>query len=546
MATVSFDHLIQRLQDNVASWHGFLMQQSTFSPSEQRKYDEYLQTFEKQAMEILPVLLRREGTVPVQRMSQLIRNTLRNQGMSRNDQIDIDRLVRYCTDRYAMLLGESHQQSAGMQHIANNTWNAIGLALGRIIPVSVERPKTIKEESQACIVALHELAQHANHTANALMQAGQNIRQRESDIPNSLLQSKRLPRDVKKSSFHTPLVGAMCPTLVALFTTVDPDVYNRFIEADIARVTSNHMRGKPIRSKSDAQLFYDMTTDTHGNAFDTNVYREILARARLQHALKKEVHLLRTGTLDHSSYDFYQTMPINGSFDDDQLFRPPEEVVRNICHALSYFPTVYETLPRTIDYRQRTLQRISHLQSFMPFADSFPSMKNSQQRYPLIPLPTGPEFYTDGSGIYKKNRQVRLCHGPLWVTVPRIQHSPVLKDPNMPSNIEPKPEPAVVVTPMTIPMIVGPLNGIKGARISEDCKRNHPDNKQLRAVVCVKVTSEHKPAGYHCYIASGSRWYRYDPDKLLSVNTSINYFEHVWTRTAKRDWETHGVLFCFS
>lgn len=544
MNTVQFEHLMERFRDNVARQHGFLLQQSSFAPDKQRQYDTYLRQLDRHALAIVPVLLRSQGLVPVREMSRLIRAHLRNRGAAMESS-DIDRITAYCTDRYAMLLHGSYQQSAGVAPASTGTQNSIGIAIGRIVPVSVERAKPVPEENRGSVVTLHELARDASRAANALVQqAGQDIRRQETTVPDVLLQSQRVPQVNQNPGLHVPVTGVMCPTLVALFSLVNPEVYQRCIEADVARVTSAHLRGEPIRSKPDARLYHALTTDAYGNVYHSNVYDELVARSKLHRALKQMIVQLRSGTLDRSSHDFYLTMPEMEM--KQQPFQPPELVVRAICRALSLYPLVHETLPRTLDFRGRTYRRIGYLSSFLPFADSFPSMKDRNQRYPLIPRPTGPEYYIDGSGIYKKFSQVRRIDGPLWVTVSRVQPLSVLRDPSMPSNVTPPPESRVVTTPMTIPMVVGPLKGVKGARVSEDCNRNHPDNKNLRSVVCIKESKDHTPAGYHCYVASGAGWYRYDPDRLLRVNTRIRNFEAVPIQTAQRDWESHGVLFCFS
>ena len=263
--------------------------------------------------------------------------------------------------------------------------NKYAEVLGRIRPVTVVTPThlSLNYTESKYTQSIHDLAKRSVNVAPYVYHF-ETIRKTRYEL-------NQVQADRRVNMFMHPL-------LVALGSLRSRGFENRLVRTDVARVVSNQLLRKPIRTKPDGNLYHDLTTLPVANLCSMSQMEDLYKRAVIHTLLKNEIHMFRTGDVKHSSQDFIDAVLDCNSKKTShatllQASEPqdnPVDMIRKITNALCFYPTVISRTGTNVGSLVRTY-RVPYLNVTLPrpgdtryhaIAEKF---VNGEPVYPLTP-----------------------------------------------------------------------------------------------------------------------------------------------------------------
>jgi hypothetical protein len=147
------------------------------------------------------------------------------------------------------------------------------------------------------------------------------------------------------------LTSHIHPVIVALFWPKFDSIETRFLHSNIAGLIKSRYEKKPIGSKSNYELLYDLRVDPNDIVCDdSSPMLDVCNRAKLQVALWNNVLNLRNGLVfSNSGVDLTNAVDMcrmNKNDTPDIMFgRHDATVLKRLVSAFSYRPTIVKSLP---------------------------------------------------------------------------------------------------------------------------------------------------------------------------------------------------------
>ena len=141
------------------------------------------------------------------------------------------------------------------------------------------------------------------------------------------------------------------PVVAALFGPAIPVVQSHFIYSNLAGIVSNLYNRKPLRTRPDYELYYNLITDPNDIVCDSrSPVLDLLQRANLQNHLWNAVLHLRNGQHYNSSFrEFMSAVDVcrlNKHDSPDLVYgRHDGTVFKRLINSFSFRPTVVATIP---------------------------------------------------------------------------------------------------------------------------------------------------------------------------------------------------------
>ena len=141
------------------------------------------------------------------------------------------------------------------------------------------------------------------------------------------------------------------PVVAALFGPSIPVVQNHFLYSNLAGIISSLYNRKPLRTRPDYELYYNLITDPNDVVCDNRTpVGDLLQRCNLQNQLWNAVLHLRNGQHYNSSFREFMTAVdvcrLNKHDSPDLVYgRHDGTVFKRLVNAFSFRPTVVATIP---------------------------------------------------------------------------------------------------------------------------------------------------------------------------------------------------------
>lgn len=324
------------------------------------------------------------------------------------------------------------------------------------------------------------------------------------------------------------LTNHVHPVVVALFWPRFKSVESRFLHSNIAGLIKSRYEKKPIGSKSNYELLYDLRVDPNDIVCDdSSPMLDLCNRAKLQVALWNNVLNLRNGLVfANSSAELTTAVDMcrmsKNDTPDVMFGRHDATVLKRLVSAFSFRPTIVKSLPHATNPNyfsnynvtvRPTINSISMINMRLPFDPA-----NSPALSVQDATKEQHQFFMLHNGKFESRRtQLFYSKEVCMFYIDRRTTHIKLKD----------------YKPFS-------LNNLPSAMIGLEKVSVHPINYdetigiqnrtyKLKSVLCVnttnKLTSNKKTThvlGTSCIVNAGSDWIKYDPLSMHKASGAGN------------------------